>query len=84
VDVREFKKIKRLAISEQTSQKYFTEWIAKLEMSLIFDYEYFTLAAGRKGRPARLAVLAASVVTLVIYLIPHSLFGSELKYTKAD
>jgi hypothetical protein len=35
--------------------------------------------AGRKGRPARGAVIAASVVTLVIFLIPHSLFGSELK-----
>jgi hypothetical protein len=38
------------------------------------------LVAGRKGRPARGWVLAASVVSLVIYLIPHSLFGSELKY----
>ena len=37
------------------------------------------LVAGRKGRPARGAVIAASVVTLVIFLIPHSLFGSELK-----
>jgi len=42
------------------------------------------LAAGRKGKPARLAVVTASVVTLVIYLIPHSLFGSELKYTKME
>jgi hypothetical protein len=37
--------------------------------------------AGRKGKPARGAVLAASIVTLVVYLIPHSLLGSELKYT---
>jgi hypothetical protein len=37
------------------------------------------LAAGRKGRPARGLVLAASAVTLFINLIPHSLFGSELK-----
>lgn len=42
------------------------------------------VVAGRKGKPARAAVLAASVVTLVIYLIPHSLFGSELKYTKTN
>lgn len=39
-------------------------------------------AAGRKGRPARPLVLLASIVTLVIYLIPHSLFGSEIDYTK--
>jgi len=42
------------------------------------------VVAGRKGKPARAAVLVASVVTLVIYLIPHSLFGSELKYTKMN
>ncbi len=39
------------------------------------------LVAGRGGRPARGWILAASVLTLVIFLIPHSLFGSELKYT---
>jgi hypothetical protein len=37
------------------------------------------LAAGRKGRAARGWILAASLATLVINLIPHSLFGSELK-----
>jgi hypothetical protein len=42
------------------------------------------LIAGRKGKPARAVVLIASVVTLVVYLIPHSLFGSELKYTKMN
>ncbi len=49
---------------------------------IMFLFWIVALVAGRKGRPARLAVLAASVVTLVIYLIPHSLFGSELKYGK--
>ncbi len=38
--------------------------------------------ASRKGKPARGWVLAASFVTLIIYLIPHSLFGSELDYSK--
>jgi hypothetical protein len=47
-----------------------------------FLFWIVALAAGRKGRPARIAVFAASVVTLVIYLIPHSLFGSEIDYTK--
>jgi len=37
------------------------------------------LVAGRKGRPARGWVIAASAGTLLINLIPHSLFGSELK-----
>ncbi|MDH4197145.1 MAG: hypothetical protein OEW05_07050 [Candidatus Aminicenantes bacterium] len=40
------------------------------------------LIAGRKGRPARGWVLAAAVVNLAIYLIPHSVLGSELDYSK--
>lgn len=38
------------------------------------------LRAGRKGREARGWVLAASILFLAVFLIPHSLFGSELKY----
>jgi hypothetical protein len=38
--------------------------------------------AGRKGRKARGWVLAASVILLVVYLIPHSLLGSELDYSQ--
>lgn len=34
----------------------------------------------RKGKKGRWWVLGAAVVTLVIYLIPHSLLGSELKH----
>jgi hypothetical protein len=34
----------------------------------------------RAGRGLKWWVLAASALTLVVYLIPHSLFGSELKY----
>ena len=42
------------------------------------------LIAGRKGRAARGWVIAASVLTLVVFLIPHSLLGSELDYSKMD
>ena len=38
------------------------------------------LVAGRKGKPARGWTLAASILMLVIFLVPHSLLGSELKY----
>jgi hypothetical protein len=38
--------------------------------------------AGRKGRPVRPLVIAASLVTLAVFLVPHSLFGSELKYSQ--
>lgn len=40
------------------------------------------LVAGRKGKPARGWVLGASLLTLIIFLIPHSLLGSELDYSK--
>jgi len=40
----------------------------------------YDLTAGRKGKPARGWVLAASILLLVVFLIPHSLLGSELKY----
>jgi hypothetical protein len=38
--------------------------------------------AGRGGKPARKWVLWASILLLVVYLIPHSLLGSELDYSK--
>jgi hypothetical protein len=47
-----------------------------------FIFWIIAAAAGRKGRPARPLVILASLVTLLIFLIPHSLFGSELDYTK--
>jgi hypothetical protein len=47
-----------------------------------FLFWIVALAAGRKGRPARPFVVAASFVTLVIFLIPHSLLGSQYDYSK--
>jgi hypothetical protein len=40
------------------------------------------LRAGRKGKPARAWVLGASVLLLIVFLIPHSVLGTELDYTK--
>jgi hypothetical protein len=37
------------------------------------------IAVKRDARP-KVWVIAAAVVTLAVYLIPHSMFGSELKY----
>jgi hypothetical protein len=42
------------------------------------------LIAGRKGKPARGWVLAASILLLIVFLIPHSLLGSELDYVEMD
>ena len=38
--------------------------------------------AGRQPRRLRAAVLAAALVTLAVYFIPHSVFGSEYDYTR--
>ena len=50
--------------------------------AVAFVFWLVALFAGRRGNRARGWVLAAAVVTLVIYLIPHSLLGSELDYSK--
>ena len=42
------------------------------------------LIAGRKGKAARGWVIAASILTFVIFLVPHSLLGSELDYSKME
>ncbi len=42
------------------------------------------LVAGRKGKPARGCVLAAALLLLIVYTIPHSLLGSELDYSKLN
>ncbi len=40
--------------------------------------------AGRRGKPARGWVLGAAIIMLVIFLIPHSLLGSELDYSQIN
>jgi hypothetical protein len=40
------------------------------------------LMAGRKGKPARGWVLGAALLMFVVFLIPHSVLGSELDYNK--
>ena len=42
------------------------------------------IIAGRGGKPARWWVLGASILLLAVYLIPHSLLGSELDYSKIN
>lgn len=42
------------------------------------------LIAMRKGKTARGWILAAAILTLIVFLIPHSLLGSELKYDEID
>jgi hypothetical protein len=36
----------------------------------------------RGGRPARGAILFAAVATMVVFAIPHSVWGSEINWNK--
>ena len=57
-------------------------WDLTDNKTLIFVVAWaWALYAGRGGRNARTAVLTASVLTLAVYLIPHSVLGSELDYS---
>jgi hypothetical protein len=49
---------------------------------IAFLFWIVAFLAGRKGKPARPFVIAASLVTLLVFLIPHSLLGSEYDYSK--
>jgi hypothetical protein len=49
---------------------------------IAFLFWIAALVAGRKGKPARPFVIAASAVTLLVFLIPHSMLGSEYDYSK--
>jgi len=42
------------------------------------------LIAGRGGRPARGWYIAAFVCTLIVFIIPHSVLGSELDYSTLE
>ena len=42
------------------------------------------LIAGRGGKPARGWILGATVLTLIVFLIPHSVLGSELDYSEVE
>jgi hypothetical protein len=51
---------------------------------IIFIGWIAALIAGRKGKPARGWVLGASILLFIVYLIPHSLLGSQLDYSKLN
>jgi len=51
---------------------------------IAFIFWLFALIAVIKERQKRIWVVIASLVTLIIFLIPHSVMGSELDYNKLD
>lgn len=56
-------------------------------MKITFNTNIDLIISGpgrRRFRNARWAAVAASAVMLVVYLVPHSMFGSELDYAKVD
>ena len=69
--------------------EYWTGWPwghdltdTKIVVSMIFWVIALWRARGADPKRGRVWIIIASVVTLLIYLIPHSAWGSELDYTK--
>lgn len=60
-----------------TDNKLLVAWLAWLGACLVL-----LRRRGREDRVARLGIVLAGLVTLVIFLIPHSARGSELDYSK--
>jgi small-conductance mechanosensitive channel len=58
-----------------TDNKVLVELVAWLGAAAV-------ILRARDPRRARTAVLAATLVTLAVYFIPHSVFGSEYDYTR--
>lgn len=52
----------------------------------IFAFIFWCIAAiaSRNSEKAKYYILFASIVTFIVFLIPHSLLGSELDYSKLD
>jgi hypothetical protein len=66
-----------------TDNKTLVMWLAWLAACAVLGFG----ARGRtprRARAGRAAVAAAAVVMLVVYLIPHSMRGSELDYERLD
>jgi hypothetical protein len=62
-----------------TDNKMLILWVVWLAACAVIWLEH-----GERTRRGRVAVLVAALVMTVVYLIPHSLRGSELDYSKVD
>lgn len=72
-----------------TDNKTLVMWLAWLVAALVLERVARrdaggTVASDRSGGGVRALVLVASVVTVFVYLIPHSVQGSELDYDAID
>jgi hypothetical protein len=54
------------------------------KMLVAFLFWLVALYRARKRGGGRGWIIAASIVTLLVYLIPHSVLGSEIDYTKIE
>ena len=61
------------------------DWDLTDNKTLIFIVVWgWALWKSRGGRRARWSLVTAAAITLLVYLIPHSVLGSELDYSKID
>ncbi|HDQ00377.1 MAG TPA: hypothetical protein ENN22_14515 [bacterium] len=68
---------------------YWTGWpfghdLTDNKTAVAFVFWLIALWQGKKPGRGRMWFVIAAVVQLLVYLIPHSLLGSELDYTKRD
>jgi hypothetical protein len=66
---------------------YWTGWplghdVTDMKTAVAMLVWLVALWCGRGGRPARGWLIAAAVTTLAVYLVPHSVLGSELDHTR--
>jgi hypothetical protein len=65
---------------------YWTGWplghdLTDNKVAVSFLFWIVALARGRRGREGRAWIVAAAAVQLLVYLIPHSVLGSEIDHT---
>jgi hypothetical protein len=74
-------------VQKHAFDAYWTGWplghdVTDMKTAVAMLVWLVALWRGRGGRPARGWLIAAAVTTLVVYLVPHSVLGSELDHTR--
>jgi len=69
--------------------EYWTGWpfghdLTDTKTAIAMVFWLIALLRGRSLAKSRHWIIIAALVTLLVYLIPHSAYGSELDYTKMD
>jgi len=77
------------AVQKYAFDAFWTGWplghdLTDNKMAVAMLFWIIALIKGRHAKKGRKWIIIASAVTLLIFLIPHSLLGSEIDYTKMN